>query len=63
MNIFVAAVTARTVVALVDINRQAAILFYHKIREVIAARLNCVAEEMSSGEIELDESYFGGVTQ
>lgn len=61
LQFFVAEVTARTAADLVGINRQTAILFYHKIREVIAARLDCFAEEMFGGEVELDESYFGGV--
>ena len=61
LQFFVAEVTARTAADLVGINRQTAILFYHKIRQVIAARLDCFAEEMFGGEVELDESYFGGV--
>lgn len=37
------------------------ILFYHKIRLVIEYHLNQDAKELFDGEIELDESYFGGV--
>lgn len=57
---FVAAVPARMAAELAGVNRNTAILFYHKLREVIASRL---AEETPflSGEVELDESYFGGV--
>jgi transposase len=40
-------------------NRNTAILFFHKLREVIAEKL---AEEapILDGEVEVDESYFGG---
>lgn len=57
---FVAGVPARTAALLVGVNRHTATLFYHKLREVIAARL---AEEAPflAGEVEVDESYFGGV--
>ena len=55
-----AGVPARIAALLVGVNRHTATLFYHKLREVIAARL---AEEASilAGEVEVDESYFGGV--
>ena len=41
------------------VHRNSVTLFYHKLRELIVARL---AEEapLFSGEIEVDESYFGG---
>jgi transposase len=57
---FVAGVPARTAAELTGVNRNTAILFFHKLREVIAARL---AEETPflDGEVEVDESYFGGV--
>src|SRR3984957_3051639 len=44
---------------LTGVNRNTATLFYHKLRELIAAKL---AEESPfvAGEIEVDESYFGG---
>ena len=60
LQFFAAEVTARTAADLLGINRRTAILFYHKIRQVIAAQLHLQAEEMLGGEIELDESYFGG---
>ena len=60
LQFFAAEVTARTASDLLGINRRTAILFYHKIRQVIAAQLDLQAEEMLGGEIELDESYFGG---
>ena len=54
-----AGVPARTAAELTGVNRNTAILFFHKLREMIAARL---AEEAPflDGEIEVDESYFGG---
>lgn len=60
LRYFVAQVTARTAADLSGLNRRTTILFYHKIRQVIAAQLEAQAEEMFGGEIELDESYFGG---
>ena len=57
---FVAGVTARTAAQVVGVNRRTAILYYHKLRELIAARLEEDAP-FSVGEVEVDESYFGGV--
>ena len=42
------------------VNRHTATLFYHKLRELIAAKLEAEAP-FSVGEVEVDESYFGGV--
>ena len=56
---FVAAATARTASELVGVHRNTAILFYHKLREKLAAKLD--DESPFSGEVEIDESYFGGV--
>lgn len=57
---FVAGVPARTAAELVDIHRNSAIRFFHKLREKIAHKqLNRI--EQFCGKIELDESYFGGV--
>ena len=38
-----------------------AALFYHKIRLVIDHHLSLQADALFDGEVELDESYFGGV--
>jgi transposase len=59
LRLFVAGVPARTAAELTGVNRNTAILFFHKLREIITARL---AEEAPflDGEIEVDESYFGG---
>jgi len=60
LRFFIAEVTARKAADLTGINRRTAILYYHKIRQVITAQLELQAEEVLGGEIELDESYFGG---
>ena len=56
---FVAGATARSAADLVGVNRHTATLYFHKLRELIATKL---AEQTPwlSGEIEVDESYFGG---
>ena len=56
---FVAGVPARTAAELVGVNRQTATLFFHKLREVIAAQLALEAPWFF-GKVEADESYFGG---
>jgi len=57
---FVGGTPARTAAGLVGVNRHTATLFFHKLREIIAAR---IAEDAPlDGEIELDESCFGGVS-
>ncbi|MFZ7218145.1 IS1595 family transposase, partial [Avibacterium avium] len=55
-----AEVTARTAANLLDIQPNTAALFYHKIRLVIGYHLSLEVNEIFEGEIELDESYFGG---
>jgi transposase len=56
---FVAGVPARTAAELTGVNRNTATLFYHKLREIIAEKLALEAPFLE-GEIEVDESYFGG---
>ena len=56
-----AEVTARTAADLLDIQSNTAALFYHKIRLVIDYYLPWEADEFFDREVELDESYFGGV--
>src|SRR5215813_11168115 len=55
---FVAGTPARTAAALIGVNKNTAALFYHRLREIVAARIEdeCPIE----GEIEIDECYFGG---
>ena len=56
---FVAGSTARTAADLTGIHRHTATLFYHKLREIIAVEL-AKQSPFLSGEIEVDESCFGG---
>jgi transposase len=56
---FVAGTPARTAAELVEVNRNTATHFYHRLREVIAARLAHAGETGSEGEIEVRESYVG----
>lgn len=54
-----AGTTARAAADLVGVNRHTATLYFRKLREVIARRVAAETPSLS-GEIELDESYFGG---
>ena len=55
---FVSGSTARMAAALVGVNKSTAALCFHRLREIIVQE----SEDMSPlfGEIEVDESYFGG---
>jgi transposase len=55
---FVAGSTARATAELVGVNRNTAIAFFMKLRKLIASKLPSYD---LSGEVEADESYFGGV--
>lgn len=57
---FCAGVTARSAAELSGVNRNTAILFFHKLRETIHEEIISGETTQMSGEIELDESYFGG---
>ncbi len=56
---FVAGATARAAADLVGVNRHTATLYFSKLREIIALQVEAETP-FFSGEIELDESYFGG---
>lgn len=58
LELFVGGVPARTAGDLAGVNRHSATLFYQKIRQMIAYEID--DEFPLDGEIELDESYFGG---
>lgn len=60
LEFFVLEVTARSSADLLNIHANTAILFYHKIRLVIEYHLALEAKKLFDGEVELDESYFGG---
>jgi len=57
---FVAGTTARCAAELVGVNRKTAAYYYQRLREIIAMELDDQADEIFHGDIELDESYFGG---
>ncbi|MEQ8795088.1 MAG: IS1595 family transposase [Salinisphaeraceae bacterium] len=55
---FVAGTTARTAAELVGVNKTTAAYYFHRLRELIYQALE--QEAPLCGEIEVDESYFGG---
>ena len=60
MEHFLAGTTARCAAALVGVNSKTAVYFFHRLREVICYPLELEADTVVGGEIEVDESYFGG---
>ena len=58
---FVSGSTARVAASLVDVNKNTASYYFHRLRELIFAYTEKMAGEYFKGEIEVDESYFGGV--
>jgi transposase len=57
---FVAGASARSAAELCGVNCNTAILYFHKLRELISEKLTADAPDLMAGEIEVDESYFGG---
>ncbi len=57
---FVAGTTARCAAELIGVNRKTAAYYFHRLRIIISQHLEAEAGEFLSGEIEVDESYFGG---
>ena len=57
---FVAGTTARCAASLVGVNVKTACYYYHRLRVIISEQLELASEEVFKGEIEVDESYFGG---
>ncbi|EOB69327.1 IS1595 family transposase, partial [Neisseria meningitidis] len=58
IELFVAGVTARTAAELVGVNKNTAAYYFHRLRLLIYQ--NSPHLEMFDGEVEADESYFGG---
>lgn len=58
IELFVAGVTARTAAELVNVNKTTAAYYFHRLRLLIYQK--SLHLEMFEGEIEADESYFGG---
>lgn len=61
VRLFVAGATARAAAEIAGVHRNTAALYFTKLREIIADRMEAEANAMLGGEIEADESYFGGV--
>ena len=59
MEHFVSGSTSRCASELVNVNKNTAAYFFHRLREIIYQATE--EEAPFSGEIEVDESYFGGV--
>ena len=57
---FVSGSTARTAASLVGVNKSTAAYYFHRLREIIAQELAQEEDIAFDGEIEVDESYFGG---
>ena len=57
---FVSGSTARCAATLVGVNKSTAAYYYHRLRELIAYQVEQEGHEFVGGEIEVDESYFGG---
>jgi transposase len=60
MMFFIAGTTARTAAELVGVNRNTVNLFYNKLRKIIVYFIE-KESPFFDGEIEVDESYFGGI--
>ena len=57
---FVVGTTARCAVDLVGVTRKTAAYYYQRLREILAYKCEQESHEAFDGEIELDESCFGG---
>jgi transposase len=57
---FVAGTTARCAADLIGVNRNTATYYFQRLREIIVLQLEQASFEVFDGEIEVDESYFGG---
>lgn len=60
LKYFVLEVTARSAANMLGIQSNSAALFYRKIRTIITEHLDEESKEIFNGQIEIDESYFGG---
>ena len=58
IELFIAGVTARTAAQLVSVNKNTSAYYFHRLRVLIFH--NSPHLEMFDGEVEVDESYFGG---
>ncbi|EPM5567261.1 transposase, partial [Providencia stuartii] len=58
LELFIAGSTARIAAELVGVHRNTAAYYFHRLRVLIAENVD--KHTWFDGEIELDESYFGG---
>jgi transposase len=58
IELFISGATARTTAALVGVNKTTASYYFHRLRLLIYSKSEHL--ELLEGEIEADESYFGG---
>ncbi len=58
IELFVAGSTARTAASLVSVNKTTASYYFHRLP--LLTYENCQEHGLFEGEIEVDESYFGG---
>ena len=56
---FIAGTTARIASVIINVNPKTAILYYHRLRELIFEYETEKEKEIFNGEIEVGESYFG----
>ena len=57
---FVSGSTARCAAELIGVNKSTAAYYFQRLREILAYQCEQESHEVFDGEIELDESYFGG---
>ena len=57
---FISGSTALTAASLCGVNLKTVAFFFLRLREIIVLELEAESEAMFGGEIEVDESYFGG---
>ena len=57
---FISGSTARCAASLVGVNPKSSAYYFHRLRELIAYQIEAESGEVFGGEIEVDESYFGG---
>ena len=57
---FVAGTTARCAAQLIGVNKSTAAYYFQRLRTIIALQIEQEAQAAFGGEIEVDESYFGG---
>ena len=58
IELFIAGSTARTAASLIDVNKSTASYYFQRLRQIIYDHSEHL--ELLDGEVEADESYFGG---